>query len=81
MKLSKKGLRLGALCGAACLVLTGGCGTSANLAGLSASINVAQRGQVAGLTVSAGTNSITVGGNYSQGTNSYAGSVTAPTGN
>jgi hypothetical protein len=57
----------------------GGCGTSANLAGLGVSVDVAQKGVAAGLTVSAGTNAITVGGSYSQGTNSVAASTTIPT--
>jgi hypothetical protein len=75
---SKLTIVAGALCAAALLALNSGCGTGANLAGLSASVNVVQKGQVIGATISAGTNSITVGGSYAQGTNSYAGSVTAP---
>jgi len=58
-----------------------GCGTSANLAGLGVSVNVAQKGIAAGLTLNAGTNAITVGGSYSQGTNSVAATTTIPTGN
>jgi hypothetical protein len=58
-----------------------GCGTSAHLAGLGVSVNVAQKGIAAGLTLNAGTNAITVGGSYSQGTNSISGSTTIPTGN
>lgn len=55
-----------------------GCGTSANLAGLGVSLNVAQNGLAAGATFNAGTNSVTVGANYSQGTNSYSGTATIP---
>jgi hypothetical protein len=55
-----------------------GCGTSANLAGLGVSVNVAQKGVAAGLTLNAGTNAITVGGSYSQGTNSISGATTIP---
>jgi len=58
---------------------TAGCGTSANLAGLGVSVNVAQKGIAAGLTLNAGTNAVTVGASYSQGTNSISGSTTIPT--
>jgi hypothetical protein len=58
---------------------TAGCGTSANLAGLGVSVNVAQKGIAAGLTLSGGTNSVTVGASYGQGTNSFSGSTTIPT--
>ena len=58
-----------------------GCGTTANLAGLGVSVNVAQKGLAAGLTLNAGTNAVTIGGSYSQGTNSISGSTTIPTGN
>ena len=58
---------------------TAGCGTTANLAGLGVSVNVAQKGIAAGLTLNAGTNAVTVGGSYSQGTNSISGSTTIPT--
>jgi hypothetical protein len=57
---------------------TAGCGTSANLAGLGVSVNVAQKGIAAGLTLSGGTNSVTVGASYSQGTNSVAATTTIP---
>jgi hypothetical protein len=57
-----------------------GCGTSANLAGLGVSVNVAQKGVAAGLTLNAGTNAVTIGGSYSQGTNSISGTTTIPTG-
>jgi uncharacterized lipoprotein YajG len=55
-----------------------GCGTTSNLAGLSVSANVAQKGVVGGVTFTAGTNSITVGGSYSSGTNTVGGTVTVP---
>jgi hypothetical protein len=42
-------------------------------------VNVAQKGIAAGLTVNAGTNAVTVGASYSQGTNSISGSTTIPT--
>src|SRR5271157_39691 len=57
---------------------TAGCGTSANLAGLGVSVNVAQKGIAAGLTLNAGTNSVTVGGSYSQGTNCVSATTTIP---
>jgi len=63
---------------AAAALATAGCGTTANLAGLGVSVNVAQKGVAAGLTLNAGTNAITVGGSYSQGTNSISGSTTIP---
>jgi len=69
---------LGAVCGAVCLLLSSGCGTSANLSGLSASVNVAQKGTIVGLTVAGGTNSTTIGATYSSGTNNIGGSVTIP---
>jgi hypothetical protein len=62
-------------------LVTGGCGTSANLAGLGVSVNVAQKGVAAGLTLNAGTNSLMVGGSFASGTNSVGGTVTIPTGN
>lgn len=65
----------------AALALATGCGTSANLAGLGVSVNVAQKGVAAGLTLNAGTNAVTVGASYSQGTNSIAATTTIPTGN
>ena len=61
------------------LCLCAGCGTSANLAGLSAQVNVAQKGMAAGLTLAAGTNQVSVGATYSQGTNSYGVQTTIPT--
>jgi hypothetical protein len=69
------------LCAAALMLTSSGCGTSGNLAGLGVSVNVAQKGIAAGLTLNAGTNAITVGGSYSQGTNSVAATTTIPTGN
>ena len=63
---------------AALALAVAGCGTSANLAGLGVSVNVAQKGVAAGLTVNAGTNAVTIGGSYSQGTNSISGSTTIP---
>jgi hypothetical protein len=69
-------LSLGLLAGA---VISTGCGTSANLAGLGVSLDVAQKGVVAGVTFAGGSNAVTVGASYAQGTNSYAGSATIPT--
>jgi len=57
----------------------GGCGTGANLAGLSTEVNIAQKGKIVAVTASATTNSVTVGAVYSQGTNSIGGSATIPT--
>ena len=68
------------LCAAALMLICAGCGTSSNLAGLGVSVNVAQKGLVAGVTFTGGSNSVTVGGTYSQGTNSYGGTVVIPTG-
>ena len=70
---------LGLLCAGALISLNTGCGTTANLSGLSASVNVAQKGVVAGLTVSGSTNgSVTVGAVYGTGTNTIGGAVTVP---
>ncbi len=55
-----------------------GCGTTANLAGLSASVNVAQKGAVVGATFTGGTNSVTVGATYASGTNTIGGIITVP---
>jgi hypothetical protein len=66
------------LCAAGLMLICAGCGTQANLAGLGVSINVAQKGQAAALNLSAGTNSITVGGSYQQGTNNISSTVTVP---
>ena len=66
-----------ALCG---LLLNSGCGTTANLAGLGVSVNVAQKGMAAGITLAAGTNTVAVGATYAQGTNSYGVNATIPTG-
>lgn len=63
-------------CGAALLA---GCGSSANLAGLAVSANVLQNGQAIGVNLTGGTNTVTVGASYKAGTNSYSGTVTAPT--
>jgi hypothetical protein len=64
---------------AAIALTMAGCGTSASLAGLGVSVSVAQKGIAAGLTLNAGTNAVTIGGSYSQGTNSISGSTTIPT--
>jgi len=56
-------------------------GTSANLAGLGVSVNVAQKGMAAGLSLQGGTNVLNVGASYSQGTNAYSVQTTVPTGN
>jgi hypothetical protein len=57
-----------------------GCGTGANLAGLSVAANVAQNGQVIGLTAAGGTNTLAVGVSYQKSTNDINATVTIPTG-
>jgi len=57
-----------------------GCGTGANLAGLSVAANVAQNGQVIGLTAAGGSNTLAVGVNYQKSTNDISATVTIPTG-
>jgi hypothetical protein len=70
---NKIGVSLGMAFSCACCLLSGGCGTTANLSGLSASVNVAQKGIVAGLTLAGGTNGVTVGATYQNGTNNAVG--------
>ena len=55
-----------------------GCGTSSNLSGLGVSLNLAQKGVVAGVTFTGGTNAATIGATYQNGTNQVGGSVTVP---
>jgi hypothetical protein len=57
-----------------------GCGTGANLAGLAVAANVAQNGQVLGLTAAGGTNTLAVGVSYQKSTNDINATVTIPTG-
>jgi hypothetical protein len=59
-------------------LLSTGCGTTvgSDLAGVSASFNLAQKNQVIGVTLQGnGSNAVTVGVGYSQGSNSYSGSA------
>jgi hypothetical protein len=57
-----------------------GCGTGANLAGLSVAANVVQNGQVLGLTAAGGTNTLAVGVSYGKSTNDINATVTIPVG-
>lgn len=61
-----------ALCG-------GGCSSAASLAGLSVGLNVAQNGQLAAVSLAAGTNAVAVGVSYAKGTNRYAANLNVPT--
>jgi hypothetical protein len=64
---------------AALAALAIGCGTTvgSDLAGVSASFNLAQKNQVIGVTMQGnGSNAVTVGVGYTQGSNSYSGSAT-----
>ena len=70
------------LCGLCALLFSSGCGTTvgSDLAGASASFNLAQKNQVIGVTLQGnGSNAVTVGVGYTQGSNSYSGSATIGT--
>ncbi len=68
MKASKIQIIIAAIAVTAILAMTG-CGTTANLAGASVSIDVAQHGTAVGVTLAGGTNSVTIGATYANGTN------------
>ena len=79
MKKLSKLSKLSIISALAATIGLAGCGTQvgSDLAGVNASFDVAQKGKVAAVTVTGnGTNAVTIGVAYSQGSNSYTGSTT-----
>jgi hypothetical protein len=65
------------LCVLSVLAITG-CAGQVGVPGLAVTGQVATGGKIIDAGVSLGSNSVTIGGLFSQGSNSYSGTVTAP---